>query len=277
VAVAVVGGSSKREYKQKMNAVGTAIADDSAALIDMDCGEGFDRATLGMLGAQVDLLKGVKDTGKPLVVVLIHGRAMSVNWVAENADAVLDAWYPGEQGGTAVAEVLFGRVNPAGRLPVSIPRHVGQLPVAYDKKPPERADYNYVDLPSSPLYRFGQGLSYTTFEYTDLRISPDAIAPDGETEACVKVTNTGEVDGDEVVQLYIRDESSSVMRPHKELKAFRRVHIKAGQTTEVRFTVGWNELCFCGPDMKDVVEPGEFAVMVGGNSEDVLAAKLNVR
>lgn len=275
LVVVAVGGSSKREYKHTFNDVGTGVVDGHVKISDIDCGEGITRATLNLLGVQRELLEEIKQTGKPVVVVLIHGRPVSIPHVAEIADAVIDAWYPGEQGGTAVAEVLFGDYNPAGRLSVSVPRHVGQLPVYYNTRRPRRRDY--IDMPTAPLYPFGHGLSYTTFTYENLQATPDAIPVDGTATVSVDVTNTGKIAGDEVVQMYVRDEHSSVVRPLLELKGFERVHLAPGESRQVAFSVGWDELCFCGPDMDWVVEAGEFTIMIGGNSVQHLTALLTVQ
>ena len=259
VIVAVVGGSSKIEFPKPGRTRGYRSPES-------DTGEGQTRATLGLLGVQQDLLKELKATGKPLIVVLIHGRAMSVNWVAANSDAVVDAWFPGEAGGTAIADVLFGEYNPGGRLAVSVPKHVGQLPVYYYRKYQGK---KFVEMDDKPLYPFGFGLSYTTFAYSDLRVEPEQIAKGGRAVVSVDVTNTGKMAGDEVVQLYIRDQICSVVRPPRELKGFKRIHLTPGQTKRVSFEVGDAELCFVGADAKWVVEPGDFDVMIGRDSSDI--------
>ncbi len=269
VVIAVVGGSSKGECVEQDGGL------TSRRTANSDCGESTDRATLDLLGVQEDLLKALKKTGKPLVVVLIHGRAMSINWIAEHADAILDAGYPGEAGGTAVTETLFGDYNPGGRLTVSVPKHVGQLPVYYYHKFDSRPAY--VDMDAEPLYPFGYGLSYTTFAYDNLTVSPERIKADETARVSVDVTNTGAMAGDEVVQLYIRDEISSVMRPWKQLKGFERVHLAPGETETVTFEVGWEALCFYGMDDRWTVEPGEFTLMIGRHAyEDVLQTTLIV-
>jgi beta-glucosidase len=269
VIVAVVGGSSKLDFPKPG---GGGRGDRSP---EADTGEGVTRATLDLLGVQEDLLKELKATGKPLVVVLIHGRTMTVNWIAANADAVVDAWFPGEVGGTAVADVLFGDYNPGGKLAVSVPKHVGQLPVYYYRKYPGR---KFVEMDGEPLYAFGFGLSYTTFAYSDLRVEPKQIAKGGRAEVSVNVTNTGQVAGDEVVQLYLRDQIASVVRPPRELKGFERIHLAPGQTKQVTFQVGDAELCFVNADVQWVVEPGDFEVMIGRSSSDiVLKGKLTLR
>lgn len=269
VIVAVVGGSSKLDFPKPG---GGGRGDRSP---EADTGEGVTRATLDLLGVQEDLLKELKATGKPLVVVLIHGRAMTINWIAVNSDAVVDAWFPGEVGGMAVADVLFGDYNPGGKLAVSVPKHVGQLPVYYYRKYPGR---KFVEMDGEPLYAFGFGLSYTTFAYSDLRVEPKQIDKGGRAEVSVNVTNTGQVAGDEVVQLYIRDQMASVVRPPRELKGFERIYLAPGQTKRVAFQVGDAELCFVNADVQWVVEPGDFEVMIGRSSNDIaLKDKLTVR
>jgi beta-glucosidase len=214
-------------------------------------------------------------TGKPLVVLLLHGRPNSINFIKEHAPAILDGWYLGQEGGTAMADVIFGDYNPAGRLPITVPRSVGQLPDYYYQKPSAHRPYLFSD--SSPLFPFGYGLSYTTFRYSNLRVEPASIPVDGKAQVSVDVTNAGARAGDEVVQLYIRDEISSVSRPVKELKGFERVSIKPGETRTVTFSIGAEELRFYNREMKRVVEPGGFKVMVGPNSVDLTSVSLNVR
>jgi beta-glucosidase len=188
--------------------------------------------------------------------------------------AILDGWYLGQEGGTAMADVLFGDYNPAGRLPITVPRSVGQLPDYYYQKP--SAKRGYLDASTAPLFPFGWGLSYTTFKYSNLRLTPGTIAPTGETKVSVDVTNTGKVRGDEVAQLYIRDDVSSVTRPVKELRGFQRVSLEPGQTRTVEFRLGFDELSFLDREMKRVVEPGTFTIMAGGNSVELVEATLNV-
>ena len=257
--VAVVGDSCRIRYPHE----GEIFGERSA---EADCGENVARASLELSGVQGELLRELKQTGKPLIVVLIHGRALAINWIAENADAVVDAWYPGEQGGTAVADVLFGDYNPGGKLAVSVPKHVGQLPVYYYHR---HQNGRYVEFDSDPLYPFGYGLSYTSFSYANLRIEPQVISKTGTCVVRADISNTGSREGDEVAQLYIQDEHSSTVRPHMELKGFSRVHIEAGESKTVDFEVGWEELCFCGPDYEWILEPGTFKIMVGGSSTDL--------
>ena len=268
VVVAVVGGSSARDFKTEYKETGAAIT-DSKTISDMECGEGFDRATLGLLGRQNQLLEALKSTGKPLVVVYVEGRPMEKNWADENADALLTAYYPGEQGGNAVADVLFGDYNPAGRLSVSVPRSVGQLPVYYNKKNPYGHDY--VETPITPLYAFGYGLSYTTFEYTDLEVSPSG---DGKgASVSFTLTNTGDWDGEEVAQLYLRDEVASVVQPNRQLKKFCRIMLKKGESQKISFTLNEDDFAVVTSDLQRVVEPGEFTVMVGSASNNIKLEK----
>jgi beta-glucosidase len=233
-----------------------------------------DRDNLDLLGNQDDLVKAVLATGKPTIVFLQHGRPNSINYIAEHVPAILDGWYLGQEGGTAVADVLFGDYNPAGRLPITVPRSTGQLPDYYYQKPSAKREY--LGSTVLPLFPFGWGLSYSTFKYANVRATPDSIGPQGQTTVSVDVTNSGAVRGDEVVQLYIRDDVSSVTRPVKELRGFRRITLNPGETKSVEFTLGPEELSFLNRDMHRVVEPGTFTVMVGGNSIDLTNIKLNV-
>ncbi len=258
VVVAVVGGSSARDFKTKYLETAAAVVDENS-VSDMEAGEGFDRSTLDLLGLQMDLLKALKTTGKPLVVVYIEGRPLNKNWASTQADALLTLWYPGQEGGTALADVLLGKYNPAGRLAVSVPRSVGQLPVYYNRKVP--LSHDYVEESADPLYEFGYGLSYSTFEYENMRCIPDAVVVD--------VTNTGDLDGDEVVQLYIRDLVASTARPRKQLKAFKRVHVKAGETVTVELPLPRSAFELVNQEMEHVVEPGEFEIQVGASSRDI--------
>lgn len=233
-----------------------------------------DRDSLDLLGNQDDLVKAILATGKRTIVYLQHGRPNSINYIAENVPAILDGWYLGQEGGPAVADVLFGDYNPGGKLPITVPRSVGQLPDYYYQKP--SAKRGFVDADISPLFPFGWGLSYTSFKYDNLHLSPDAIGPKGTTTVAVDVTNTGKVSGAEVVQLYVRDEVSSVTRPVKELRGFRHIALDPGKTETVKFTLGPEELSFLDREMHRVVEPGDFKIMVGGNSVDMIESKLSV-
>ncbi len=262
VVVAVVGGSSARDFKTNYKATGAAETDINS-ISDMDCGEGYDRATLSLLGRQMQLLKALRQTGKPLVVVYIEGRPLDKAWAAENADALLTAYYPGQEGGAAVADVLFGDYNPAGRLPVSVPVSVGQLPVYYNKRAPKA--HNYVEMSAQPLYAFGYGLSYTQFSYSNL-----SIAKKGNDYAVsFDVKNVGDRDGEEVAQLYLHDCVASVSQPLMQLKRFDRVFIPKGKTQHIEFILTADDLAIIDRDMKRVVEPGDFDVMVGGSSDNL--------
>ena len=261
VVVAVVGGSSARDFRTKYIDTGAAVVDETS-VSDMEAGEGFDRSTLTLLGLQEDLLKALKATGKPLVVVYIEGRPLDKNWASAEADALLTLWYPGGEGGTALADVLLGKYNPAGRLPVSVPRSVGQIPVYYNRKMP--MSHDYVEESANPLYPFGYGLSYTRFEYTNLRA--EGHLPE---KVLVDVTNTGDRDGDEVVQLYIRDLVASTARPRKQLCAFKRVHIPAGETVTVELPLQPEAFSLVNPRMQRVIEPGQFELQAGASSEDI--------
>ena len=243
VVIAVVGGSSARDFKTSYEDTGAATAEQNF-ISDMECGEGFDRATLDLLGKQIDLLKALKKTGKPLVVVYIEGRPLNKNWADENADALLTAYYPGEQGGNAIADVLFGDYNPSGRLPVSVPRHVGQLPVYYNK--PRPAAHDYVEMSAQPLYPFGYGLSYTTFEYSDSITTPDGIS--------YNITNTGTRKGDEVVQLYVKNTGTTVVQPERQLKTFKRITLEPGETRRVTFLFKDIDLKIVNDKMQWIVE-----------------------
>ena len=263
VVIAVVGGSSARDFKTSYEDTGAA-ATDQQQISDMECGEGFDRATLDLLGRQTELLQALKDTGKPLVVVYIEGRPLNKNWAAENANALLTAYYPGEQGGNAIADVLFGDYNPAGRLPVSVPRHVGQLPVYYNRPLPSAHDY--VEMSAKPLYPFGYGLSYTTFEYSDLAIRESG---DGDYDVTFAVTNTGTRNGEEVVQLYLRDRMASVVQPERTLKAFDRIPLDAGETRTVTLHLDRDDFAIVDANGQWTVEPGKVNVLVGASSDDI--------
>ena len=266
VVVLVVGGSSARDFRVKYEATAAAIANDEEGqiLLDMDCGEGYDRSTLDLLGDQEKLMQALIETGKPLVVVYIQGRTLKMNLAAEKANALLTAWYPGGEGGHAIADVLFGDYNPAGRLPVSIARNEGQLPIYYSKGD-QRA---YMDGSANALYSFGYGLSYTKFEYSDLQIKPGNGKDILQTVTCT-VKNTGDRDGQEIVQLYIRDMVASIAQAPILLKAFERVELKKGESKTVTFNLTKQELSIYNAALEEVVEPGDFKVMVGAASNDI--------
>ena len=263
--VLVVGGSSARDFKTKYISTGAAtVSEDAKTLPDMDCGEGFDRSSLRLLGDQEKLISAVASTGKPLVVVYIQGRTMNMNLAAEKAQALLTAWYPGEQGGLGIADILFGDYSPAGRLPVSVPRSEGQLPVFYS----QGTQRDYVESKGTPLYAFGYGLSYTRFTYSGLELQKGTEMETLQTVACT-VTNTGNRDGEEVVQLYIGDKVASVSQPPLLLKAFQRIFLKKGESRQVIFHLKKADLAIYDLEMNYVVEPGEFKVMVGAASNDI--------
>lgn len=226
-----------------------------------------DRANLDLIGRQEELVRAMIGTGKPVIVFLFNGRPLSINYVSQNVPVIYECWYLGQETGRAVAEVLFGDHNPGGKLPITFPRSVGQVPVFYNYKPSARRGYLFDQV--SPLYAFGYGLSYTSFALKNLRLTKRRIKPGGSTRALIDVTNTGKREGTEVVQMYIRDLVSSVTRPVKELKGFRKVRLKPSETTTVALDITPDELSFYDRHMKYVVEPGEFEIMVGNSSRDV--------
>lgn len=233
-----------------------------------------DRDTLELVGRQNDLVKAVLATGKPVVVMLISSGPLAINYIAENVPAILEGFYLGQETGTGVADVLFGDYNPAGKLPISFPRSVGQLPIYYNYKPTAKRGYLFTS--KEPLFPFGHGLSYTTFEYSTPTVTPASIGPSGRAEVSVTIKNTGQRAGDEVVQLYIRDLVSSVTRPVKELKDFRRITLAPGESKTVTFTITPDKLSFYNLHMERVVEPGQFDIMVGTSSAKFQTAKLEV-
>ena len=230
-------------------------------------GEDTDRSDIDLVGLQNELIQKVAASGKPTVLVLISGRPLGTEWAAEHLPALVNAWEPGMYGGQAIAEILYGKVNPSGRLAVTIPRSAGQIQMIYNHKPSQYF-HPYAVTASTPLYTFGYGLSYTDYEYSDLTIDKTEIPADGSVKVSVNVTNTGDMAGDEVVQLYIRDRFSQVTRPVKELKDFARIHLEPGETRTVEFTVTPDKLMFLDKHLKPIVEPGEFIVMAGHSSDD---------
>ena len=262
VSVVVVGGSSARDFATSYLETGAALVEQTK-VSDMECGEGFDRATLTLLGRQQELLETVRAVGKPMVVVYIEGRPLDKRWPSEYADALLTLWYPGQEGGAALADVLYGDYNPAGRLPISVPREVGQLPVWYNQPFPE--EHDYVEVSRRPLYEFGYGLSYTRFEYDNLQVT----VGDRKVDVSFDVRNAGDRDGEEVVQLYITDCEATVVRPRKQLRGFRRVPIRAGACERLHFTLGADDFALYDQKMRRILEPGEFCISVGASSEDI--------
>jgi beta-glucosidase len=262
VAIVFVGGSSARDFKTKY--IDTGAAEVSGTVSDMDAGEGYDRSSLDLLGVQNELLKAVKATGVKTVVVYIEGRPLDMRWASENADALLDAWYPGMEGGTAIADVLFGDFNPSGRLAVSVPRDVGSLPVYYCKRFPGSQDY--IEESAGPLYEFGYGLSYTTFGYSDLEIRKTGEA---EAEVSFTLSNTGSRDGAEVPQVYVTDLKASTVRPLLSLCGFDRIELKAGESRKVTIPLDEEAFTMYDVSMEKVIEPGDFLIQVGASSSDI--------
>jgi beta-glucosidase len=247
---------------------------------EQTCREGWsenhlgDRDSLDLPGRQDKLLRAVVETGTPTILLLIQGRPATINYAAEHVPAILEGWYLGQAAGTAVADVLFGDANPGGKLPITFPRSVGQLPVYYYHKPSARRGYLFAD--KSPLFPFGYGLSYTRFKFTNLRLAPPKITMGENALVRVDVTNIGKRPGDEVVQLYLRDQVSSLTRPIKQLKGFQRITLQPGETKTVAFTLTPEALSFLNAEMQRVVEPGLFDVMVGSSSVDVETVVLEV-
>jgi beta-glucosidase len=265
--------------------VGEQSGSDDAKSPSTD-GEGHDVASLDLTGVQEDLVRAIQATGTPVVLVLINGRPLSIRWEADHVPAIVEAWLPGEAGGQAVADVLFGDINPSGRLAITIPRSVGQLPVYYNYKPSKAYwikdawthDGGYVDMPGSPLYPFGYGLSYTNFQYSNLRISPMQIGPQGRTQVSMDVENTGKVAGVETVQLYLHEQYAPVSTPVKQLRGFEQVALEPGQKKSVTFTLGPQDFQLLDLNMHWVVVPGTFDVMIGKSSADIpLKGALDVK
>lgn len=239
----------------------------------MESGEGFDRVSLELLGKQMELLRAIKATGKPIVVIYIQGRPLNMNWAKENADALLTAWYPGQEGGNAIADILFGEYNPSGRLPVSIPKHIGQLPVYYNKKNP--VSHDYVEMEATPLYSFGYGKGFSSFAYDRLQIEE---AGDKKYKVTFNLRNEGNYDGTEVVQLYLRDEYASVVRPQKQLKAFKQVFLKRGESQEITLVLCEDDFSLINNKLEKIVEPGLFTIMIGTASNDIrLITSLDIK
>jgi beta-glucosidase len=239
------------------------------------CGEGIDRCELGLPGRQLELLKAVHATGTPVILVLQNGRAMTIGWEAENVNAILEAWYAGELGGKAIAEVIFGDYNPAGRLPVSFPKSLGQIPVYYSRR--RGGSDSYIEANNKPLFAFGYGLSYTTFSYENLQVTPGNLALGENVTVSFDVTNTGNLAGDEVIQLYISDLYSSIVRPEKELKRFKRIYFKPSEKHTITFVLTLKDLQLLNKDLEWVVEPGTFKIIIGPSSDkQELTTEFNV-
>ncbi len=246
-------------------------------------GEAASRATFTLPGIQEQMLEAAASTGKPVVLVLENGRPLDIRWASEHVPAILEAWYPGTQGGNAVADILFGDVNPGGKLPVSWPRVAGAEPLYYNHnlthEPEDRPSFTsrYWDIDSKPLYPFGYGLSYTTFQFANLRLSRTSMTASDTNEVSVDVTNTGSLPGDAVAQIYIHQRYGSASRPVRQLEGFKRIALQPGETKTLTFPLGRNELQFWDPQSKRwVVEPSEFDVWAGGNSQAALHAEFTV-
>jgi beta-glucosidase len=243
-------------------------------------GEGRSQADIGLAGVQDELLRAVYEINPNVVVVLMNGRPLALGWIAEHVPAILECWHLGSEAGHAIADVLFGAYNPSGKLPVSFPRHVGQVPLYYGHKNTGRPGptdmvfwSHYTDVPNTPLFPFGHGLSYTTFSYSGMSLSAAEIGFDDELRVTVTVTNTGSRPGTEIVQLYVRDPVGSVTRPIKELRGFQKVELEPGASKRVAFSLSSKDLEFFTARGTWEAEPGEFAVFVGTNSRDVTEAR----
>ncbi len=248
------------------------LGDKSGLTWECTSGEFRDRTELGLPGIQEELVKAVVGARKPVVAVLVNGRPLSIPWLQENISAILEAWVPGEEGAAAVADALFGTVNPGGKLPITIPRSVGQIPISYNHKPSGSRSYfyeYYMDSPASPLYPFGHGLSYTSFEYSDLTVAPAEMKSGGTVDIRLKVANTGKVAGDEVVQLYVCDPLASIPRPVMELKGFCRIAFQPGESRTVNFQLPVDILAFYDENLDLIVEPGKIQIMLGSSSSDI--------
>lgn len=242
------------------------------------CGENRDRMDITLWGKQNHLVESIHDTGVPTIVILVNGRPLATEWIANNIPAILEAWEPGSMGGKAVAEILFGKINPSGKLPITIPRHVGQISTIYNHKPSQYL-HPYIDGDKTPLYSFGYGLSYTSFKYDNLKIAKENFTTDEKIEITVNVSNTGDRKGDEVVQLYIRDDYSNTTRPVKELKRFQRISLDKGESKSLSFSLDKDDLSYYNHKAEYVLEPGTFTIMVGGSSldKDLLKIKFNIK
>ena len=258
------------DWQSRLNEAVAAVTRSEAAIVvaGIEEGESLDRAYLNLPGHQEEMINSIGATGKPVIVILSGGSAITMSKWISNVSAVIDAWYPGEEGGHAVADVLYGDYNPAGRLPITFPISEGQLPLVYNHKPTGRTD-DYADLTGEPLFPFGFGLSYSTFVYTNLRFDKEQPSTKDSVHVYFKIKNAGPFDGDEIAQLYIRDLLASVSRPVKELKGFQRIHLKAGEEKEVTFTIAPNLLMMLNDKMEWIVEPGEFRIMIGSSSKDI--------
>jgi len=236
-----------------------------------------DNMTLDLISQQEELVESIVELGKPVVVYLMNGRPLSINYIEKKIPAIIEGWYMGQETGTAAADIIFGDVNPSGKLTITFPKSVGQVPMFYNFKPSAQMN-DYISMDNKPLYYFGYGLSYTKFRYSNLRLEKAKIKLNGSTKVKVDITNTGKTEGDEIVQMYIRDKISSVTRPVKELKGFKRISLKPKETKTIILEITREHLAFHDINMKYVVEPGDFEIMVGGSSrdEDLLKTTLTV-
>lgn len=261
VVIVAVGGSSARSFKDDYESADT----DSERLEDMDCGEGYDRYSIELSGDQELLIKELAKTNKPMIIIYVMGRPMLMNTANEHTDALLCAWYPGQEGGHAIADILFGDYNPSGKLPISIPANIGQIPVYYSLG----EQHDYVEGSSRPLFEFGYGLSYTKFLYENMRVSVENDIIDIH----LNITNTGDYDGNEIVQLYVRDKYASVAPPDKTLKDFEKISLKAKEKKEICFTLHKDELLTLDENLEWIFEGGEFDIMIGASSDDIRLEK----
>ncbi|MFZ4464170.1 MAG: glycoside hydrolase family 3 C-terminal domain-containing protein [Bacteroidales bacterium] len=262
-------GVPKHQKEEMAKAVRAAAESDVAVVVvGIEEGEFRDRAYLNLPGNQEELIQKIAETGTPVVVILVGGSAITMNNWIDKVGAIADVWYPGEEGGNAVADMLFGDYNPAGRLPITFPVSEAQLPLVYNHKPTGRGD-DYVNLTGQPLFPFGFGLSYTTFSYSDLKLGSSGILSGDSTFVQCRIRNTGQIAGDEVVQLYLRDEFASVARPLMELKGFQRIHLKPGETKEIRFEITPEMLSMLDVNLNKTIEPGTFRIMIGASSKDI--------
>ena len=256
----------RARFDEAVRAAG--MADVAVVVVGLIEGESMDRASLGLPGHQPELISAIAATGKPVIVILVGGSAVTMDHWLDDVDGILDVWYPGEEGGNAVADVLFGDYNPAGRLPITFPVSVGQVPLIYNHKPTGRLDY-YYDLPGEPLFPFGFGLSYSTFAYSNMKVDKPSLSRGDSLRIHFTVQNTGSRDGDEVVQLYLKDLIASVARPVLELKGFQRVYLRAGEARELSFTISPEMLMMLDRDLKRVIEPGDFSILIGSSATDI--------
>lgn len=275
LSILVLGSSSARDFGEGTIDLrtGASIVTDSAES-EMDCGEGVDRTSLRLSGVQLELAQEIGKLGKPVIIVYINGRPIVEPWIEEHADAILEAWYPGQEGGHAIADLLFGDENPSGKLSITIPMHEGQMPISYHLRRPSKRRYVEMDL--KPRYAFGYGLSYTTYDYANLQVRASQGAGDELVHVQVEVTNTGQRAGQEVVQLYIRDRYSTFTRPELELKGFEKVFVEPGETRLVQFALTKEHLALLNERLERVVEPGEFIISVGPSSDQLLSQSIHV-